>query len=104
MKIYIYRFKDIQILEWWMLNKNYGYFRRIKVTQEHRFFDRDEEIKNEFGFKLRRCRNKANTNAWDLERTSSRISMKSWKALFKGRKQYEKNYRLRKVVIEEFNS
>ena len=99
MKIYIRDFNDPNILEWWMLNQ-YNYYRRIRVTQEIRRFVQDKAEQNEFGFKLRGRRNNGYMNAWNLERISTRVVMKSWKALTKCRKQYEKKYALRKVVVE----
>ena len=99
MKIYVNNFNNPEILEWWMLY-HYNYYRRIKVTQECRRFVQDKAKQNKFGFKLRGRRNNSYMNAWNLERVSTRTSMKSWKALVKCRKQYEKKYLLRKVVVE----
>jgi len=74
--------------EWWMIH-GYGYYRRIRTTQEIRRFYFDRQFLKMEGpvFKIRHRRN-GSLDSWNLEKVPSCFCSKSWKKLYKVRKQY----------------
>jgi len=70
---------------WWMLY-NYSYFRRIRVNQERVRWYRDIEEP----VKLRKRRGPVYLDPWTIEKNASIMCSKSWKHLYKIRKQWQK--------------
>ena len=80
---------EYDTVEWWMLNQT-TYFRHIRTTQERRENTKASEEKNFYGYKVRGKRSKkCLPDAWD-DHSNSKIACKSWKDLYKVRKQYLK--------------
>lgn len=88
--LHIVGYEEYVTPEWWMV-KTHHYYRGMRVQQERREWFKAKELSMEYGFKLTRdIRNPYYINPWTIEKHSSRYVMKSWKALNKCRKQWQK--------------
>jgi len=83
--------------EWWMVHPKGGYYRRIRTKQECKRYiqDLNDEYTKLYNIKLRHSRNNGYLNAWNIEKTATCYTTKSWKKLYKCGKSYGKN---RKVL------
>jgi len=70
---------------WWMLNDHIGYYRIQRTQQEMTRWYRDLEEP----VKLRQRRSPKNLNPWIIETIPSRCCSKSWKDLYKIRRQWQ---------------
>lgn len=77
---------------WHQLNEHLHYYRRFNsVNHERKRFVSDKEFEHEFGYKLvRRKRGLHFLNSWITERVATCYTTKSWKKLYRVKKQYMK--------------
>ena len=76
--------------EWWMIFGS-SYYRRLRVQQERREWYKTYDLAKEFGFEsLIPRRAPHSLDPWDIEARSTKADSKSWKALNKCNKQYQK--------------
>ena len=61
------------------------------ASSEVRAFYKDKQIKNEYHFKMRN--RKSDIDPWNNERQAQGVLTKSWKKLFKRKKQYLKKFK-----------
>lgn len=81
-------YEEFPCPKWWMVTPRSGYYRHVRTKQEMTRWYRDKED----GVKLRRRRNPHSLEPWGmLEGVPSCYTTKSWKKLYKKRKQYLKN-------------
>lgn len=80
--------------KWYQIHRDtVCYYRRFgMVSYEVKRYYADLQLEKEYDFKLvRRRRDPMHLNAWWIEKTPSCFSSKSWKKLYKVRKQYLKH-------------
>ena len=81
---------EFNTIEWWMIKSHNNFFRKIRTTQERRENKKALEEKNEWGYKVRGKRTGSQLpNSWD-DIYNSKTNCKSWKDLYKVKKQYLK--------------
>jgi len=82
--------REFPCIEWWMLQESNNYYRRVKTYQEIRTNLMIDEEANEYGYRPTRGNRKGRyLDAWNDFEVSCKET-RSWKKIYKKRKQYDK--------------
>ncbi len=82
---YTQKLEEHNTYKWYMFNLQSRQHRIFKTGSESRTYYRDIEFVN-----IRKKRKPFYINAWTYDKTATCMDMKSWKKLYKVRKQYLK--------------
>ncbi len=82
---YKQRYEEYSCYEYWMLADNDHQYRRLSTQQERKrwYKDREENVK------LRGRRSPGHLDPWDIEKRMSCFTTKSWKKLYKKKRQWQ---------------